>query len=111
MTARLDESFQQIQRLTLHALHELKTPLTVMRLHLETALGEAKTQSSEQRRWMLTQIDELQRLTRIVDGLTLLTKADAGLVKLECAPLQLKKASRRNCSPTFSSVSCGAKPR
>ena len=40
MTARLDESFQQIREFTLHASHELKTPLTVMRAQLETVLSE-----------------------------------------------------------------------
>ena len=30
MTARLNSSFQRIREFTLHASHELKTPLTVM---------------------------------------------------------------------------------
>ena len=38
MTARLDQSFQRIREFTLHASHELKTPLTVMQGELETAL-------------------------------------------------------------------------
>ena len=40
MTARLDGSFQRIREFTLHASHELKTPLTVLRGELETALHE-----------------------------------------------------------------------
>lgn len=48
MIARLDNSFQQIREFTLHASHELKTPLTVMRGELETALLESKG-SEEQR--------------------------------------------------------------
>ena len=40
MTARLDQSFQRIREFTLHASHELKTPLTVMQGELETACRE-----------------------------------------------------------------------
>ena len=38
MISRLNNSFQQIRHFTLHASHELKTPLTVMWLQLETLL-------------------------------------------------------------------------
>lgn len=42
MTARLDGSFQRVRQFTLHASHELKTPLTVIRGELEIALREDK---------------------------------------------------------------------
>ena len=35
MTARLDDSFQQVRQFTLHASHELKTPLTSIRMFSE----------------------------------------------------------------------------
>lgn len=82
MTRRLDASFQQIREFTLHASHELKTPLTVMRGEAETALRDENLPAPQRER-LLSQLDELQRLTKIVDGLTLLTKADAGQVRLE----------------------------
>ena len=40
MTERLDQSFARMREFTLHASHELKTPLTVMHGELETALQE-----------------------------------------------------------------------
>lgn len=89
MTARLDTSFQQIREFTLHASHELKTPLTVMRAQLETVMREDAARSEPQMTWIENQLDEIRRLTHIVDSLTLLTKADAGLVKLESEPLAL----------------------
>jgi signal transduction histidine kinase len=100
MTTRLDQSFQQIRQFTLHASHELKTPLTAMRLHLETTLHDAISLAPEQRRWMLDQLEEMQRLTRIVDGLTLLTKADAGLVPLEKRPVRLSQLVRESFEDT-----------
>jgi signal transduction histidine kinase len=88
MTARLDGAFQRIREFTLHASHELKTPLTVLHGEIETELNGEQL-SSAQREKRLGQLDEIQRLTRIVDGLTLLTKADAGQVKLKFTPLAL----------------------
>jgi len=42
MTRRLDSSFQRIREFTLHASHELKTPLTILRGEMETALREKR---------------------------------------------------------------------
>lgn len=95
MTARLNDSFQYIRGFTLHASHELKTPLTVMHGELETALrDEEGTLTPAQRDRLLSQLDEVQRLSKIVDGLTLLTKADAGQVKLAREPLRLDELVR-----------------
>ncbi|MBL9176386.1 MAG: HAMP domain-containing protein [Verrucomicrobiales bacterium] len=91
MTARLDEGIRHIHEFTLHASHELKTPLTVMRAQLETVLREAPFPVPDHLQWVEGQIDEVNRLTRIVDSLSLLTKADAGLVTLEQRPVNLRE--------------------
>jgi signal transduction histidine kinase len=88
MTRRLDDSFQRIREFTLHASHELKTPLTVMRGELETDLHEENFTPVQKER-LLSQIDEIERLAKIVDVLTLLTKADAGQVRLNFELVQL----------------------
>ncbi len=93
MTARIDGSFQRIREFTLHASHELKTPLTVLQGELEATLREA-TLSPTQRERCLTQLDEVQRLAKIVDGLTLLTKADAGQIPLVREPVRLDELVR-----------------
>jgi signal transduction histidine kinase len=93
MTERLQQSFQRIREFTLHASHELKTPLTVMRGELETALNDEALPTT-QRDGVQSQLDEIQRLTRIVDGLTLLTKADAGLIQLALKPVPLAELVR-----------------
>lgn len=43
---------------------------------------------------MLSQLDELSRLTKIVDGLTLLTKADAGQITLAFEAVRLDELVR-----------------
>lgn len=95
MTERLDGSFQRIREFTLHASHELKTPLTVMQGELETALREENLTEVQHER-ILSQLDELQRLTKIVNGLTLLTKADAGQIQLKKEPLRLDELVRES---------------
>lgn len=95
MTMRLDGSFQRIREFTLHASHELKTPLTVMRGELETALHEENLTEAQRER-LESQIDEIERLAKIVDGLTLLTRADAGQVKLDFEMVQLDDLVRES---------------
>ena len=93
MTARLDGAFQRIREFTLHASHELKTPLTILHGELETDLNHEMLLPA-QREKLLSQLDEIQRLTKIVDGLTLLTKADSGQIELKFAPLALDEIVR-----------------
>jgi signal transduction histidine kinase len=93
MTERLRQSFTRIREFTLHASHELKTPLTVMHGELETAL-QNETLPPPQKVRLESQLDEVQRLTRIVDGLTLLTKADAGQIVLARERVQLDELVR-----------------
>jgi signal transduction histidine kinase len=93
MTARLNNSFQRIREFTLHASHELKTPLTVMHGELETAL-KAPSLDAAQREYLTSQLDEVQRLSKIVDALTLLTKADAGQIALNPEPVRLDELVR-----------------
>jgi signal transduction histidine kinase len=99
MTARLNDSFTRIRDFTLNASHELKTPLTVLCGETETELRDASLEPGERER-ILSRLDELHRLARIVDGLTLLAKADAGLITLALRPLSLDELVRDNFADT-----------
>ena len=94
MAGRLERSVGQIREFTLGASHELKTPLTVMRAQLETALAKASSLPASHRAELDNLLEETQRLARIVDGLTLLAKADAGIVALERKPVRLDELVR-----------------
>jgi heavy metal sensor kinase len=93
--ARLDDSFQRIHEFTLHASHELKTPLTIMCGEAEIASRDESLPPAERDR-AASQLDELRRLARIVDGLTLLAKADAGQIALAMEPVRLDELVRDN---------------
>jgi signal transduction histidine kinase len=97
MTERLNQSFARIREFTLHASHELKTPLTVMHGELESTLQD-QTLTAPQREHLESELDEVQRLAKIVDGLTLLTKADAGQITLAREPVCLDELVREACA-------------
>jgi signal transduction histidine kinase len=60
----------------------------VMQGELETACREEALPDAQRER-LLSQLDEVQRLGKIVDGLSLLTKADAGQVQLALEPVPM----------------------
>ena len=93
MTARLDGSFTRIREFTLHASHELKTPLTILRGETETELAD-ESLKPEQRERATSRLEEYRRLSRIVSGLTLLAKADAGQIELAKLPVRLDELVR-----------------
>lgn len=93
MTARLHGSFTRIREFTLHASHELKTPLTVLRGETETELAD-ESLTPDQRERAISRLEEYRRLSRIVSGLTLLAKADAGQIELAKEPVRLDELVR-----------------
>ncbi len=73
MLARLETAFAGQRRLIDDAGHELRTPLTILRGHLEL-LDAADPDDVARTRELL--LDETERMSRLVDDLILLTKAD-----------------------------------
>ena len=88
MAARLERSFEQVRDFTLNASHELKTPLAIMRSDVEEMLDTAGF-SEAQHRMLDAHLDEIDRLGRLVDALSFLTKADAHLVSIAHEPVAL----------------------
>ena len=93
MMGRLNDSFSRVREFTLHASHELKTPLTIMRAELESALREGHCDDA-QRELFVNQLQEIQRLTKIVDDLAFLAKADAGQLPLKSDSVRLDELVR-----------------
>jgi signal transduction histidine kinase len=90
MSARVADSFRSVGEFTLNASHELKTPLTVLRATFERRLPSLPVGSPE-RDELASALDEIQRITRIVDQLSLLSKADSGVIKLKAQSISVQE--------------------
>jgi signal transduction histidine kinase len=93
MAGRLRDSFAQTRDFTLNASHELKTPLTIMRGEVEMELKATPPDPARQA-WMESLLEEIDRLARVVDGLSFLAKADAGQIVIHSEPLDFAELVR-----------------
>jgi heavy metal sensor kinase len=81
LLARLEQSFEQLRRFTADASHELRTPLASIRSVGEVALQ--KNGNREQfRDTVISMLEEVNRLTALVDSLLTISRADAGRIQL-----------------------------
>ncbi len=90
MMGRLEGSFAQVARFTSDASHELRTPLAVLRAELETALLPGTTDAARVAR-IHAILDEVRRLSSLVDGLLLLSRSDAGKLDLDLQPTDFSR--------------------
>ena len=81
MIARLDRSFRQIQQFSADASHELKTPLTSIRGEAEVALMSDLTPEGY-RAVLRSIVDEVERMSAIVENLLILARADAHQIEV-----------------------------
>ncbi|WP_455379597.1 sensor histidine kinase [Petrachloros mirabilis] len=89
MIARLETSFRQIRQFSSDASHELRTPLTVMKGETELALRRPRD-TKDYTVVLESNLEEIDRMTRIVDELLFLSRADMGEVKMEHLPVNLE---------------------
>jgi heavy metal sensor kinase len=91
--ARLEASFDQLRRFTADASHELRTPLAVIRGIGEAGLVETRT-PAEYKEAIGSMLEEIDRLTTLVDTLLRLSHGDAGTVHLSRESLDLGQLTR-----------------
>ncbi len=77
MLSRLDAAFQRITQFTADASHELRTPVSVMRTSAELALRKPRTEA-EYREALSQILRETEKVSRLIDQLLLLARADSG---------------------------------
>jgi len=91
--ARLESSFDQLRRFTADASHELRTPLSVIRGIGEMELKEPHT-AAEYRDAIGSMLEEVDRLTHLVDTLLRLSHGDAGTIRLSRERIDLGALTR-----------------
>jgi two-component system OmpR family sensor kinase len=89
MIERLQASFSQIRQFSLNIAHELRTPLTILKGESELALGKPLS-PAETQELARTYLEETVRLSKIVDDLLTLAKAEAGQISIQHEPVQLQ---------------------
>jgi heavy metal sensor kinase len=96
LLSRLDQSFETMRRFVADASHELRTPLSVIRGEADVALGQDRSAGEYQESLVIIQ-DEARRLTRLVDDLLNLARADAGHVNLRTEEFYLNELLAECC--------------
>jgi heavy metal sensor kinase len=84
---RLEHSVGEMRQFSAALAHELRTPLAALRGEIELTLRGAATE--DQRRGLASQIEELDKLKRLIDHLLTLARAEAGQIPLTFAPVNV----------------------
>jgi signal transduction histidine kinase len=93
MIGRLQTSFGALRRFTADASHELKTPLTVVRADVERAMHPGASQD-ERMQALEEAMQEITRMSDLVNSLLTLARADEGRFDLHREPLRLEPLVR-----------------
>ncbi len=97
MTTNLKRSDEAQNTFVADVAHELRTPLTVIKGTIET-LEDGAVDDLEGRGALLESMQkEADRLIRLVNNLLVLTRADAGVLKLDLQPVDLVDLVKERC--------------
>lgn len=90
---RLESSFDQLRRFTADSSHELRTPLAVVRGLGEAAVAERRS-PAEYEEAIGSMLEEVDRMSGLVDTLLRLARGDAGTIRLSREDLDLGQLVR-----------------
>src|SRR5205814_4174248 len=81
---RLERTFIQMRRFSEEVSHELKTPLSLLRLHAEQILRDDHGHHADA---AVEQVEEIARLNRFIDQMLFLSQAEAETIALDLKPV------------------------
>lgn len=85
MFDRLEAAFNQTRRFSAEASHELKTPLSLIRLQAEKLLIENDLKPAQEEA-LQVQLEEIARLNKIIEELLFLSRAEVRAITLQAQP-------------------------
>lgn len=88
MFDRIEEAFRLQKQFTADASHELKTPLTILLGEMEVALVNPRT-SKEYVETLRSAVEEIRRITKIVDELLTIARLESGQLAMQKHPVRL----------------------
>jgi heavy metal sensor kinase len=92
VVARLERAVSDMKQFSAAMAHELRTPLAAMRGDIELSLAHPAL-PLEYRRVMTSQLEEIERLSRLISQLLTLAQADAGEIPLAHGPVDVAALS------------------
>lgn len=94
MLARLEDSFRRLSDFSSDLAHELRTPISNLMTQTQVALS--RTRSAEEYREVLySNLEEYDRLARMIGDMLFLAKADNGLIVPHSEPIDLAHEVRQ----------------
>lgn len=88
MLARLERSFTAVRHFSADAAHELRTPLTILKGEMEVALQSSRSED-EYRQILTSCLEEVDRLSALVQDLLFLARSDSGNITGTDTPVDL----------------------
>jgi heavy metal sensor kinase len=95
--ARLEKAFEQLRRFTSDASHELRTPLAMIRSVGEVGLQKDGTRA-DYRDIIGSMLEEVNRLTSLIDNLLTISRADSGYIQLHRSIIPVMDLAREAAS-------------
>ncbi|MCY1288081.1 Sensor kinase CusS [compost metagenome] len=90
MLARLDEAFVRLSNFSADIAHELRTPVSNLMTQTEVVLSRRRDIGAYEET-LYSNLDDLKRISRIIDDMLFLAKADNGLIVPQHEHVQLEK--------------------
>ncbi len=91
MLARLDDDFMRLSNFSADIAHELRTPVSNLMTQTEVVLSQPRANEDYQE-VLYANLDDLKRMTRMIDDMLFLAKADNGLLIPAHQPIALQAA-------------------
>jgi len=85
---RLKIAMDDMRQFSAAVAHELRTPLAILRGEIELGLRRSRGHPTE-RRMFASQLEEIDKLKRLIDQILTLARAESGQIALTVAPVDL----------------------
>lgn len=94
MLGRLEDSFRRLSDFSSDLAHELRTPISNLMTQTQVALSKARS-ADEYREVLYSNLEEYDRLARMIGDMLFLAKADNGLIVPRSEPIDLAHEVRQ----------------
>lgn len=90
MLDRLEAGYEHLSQFSGDLAHEIRTPINVLMGQSQVALGQRRS-PEEYEQLLESNVEELQRISRIVENIMFLAQADHATLAVDCSPLDLRE--------------------